>query len=372
MDLRREYLGKRDEILAAIDKVISSSRFYGGPETAALEAEFAARTGCREAVGVGSGTDALIFALRAVGVRPGDEVIVPSFTFIATVASVVHAGGIPVLVDSDPETYNVDPEAVERAIGPRTRCILVVHLFGRPAPMERLLEIARRHGLRLVEDACQAHGASSGGRPVGGLGDAGCFSFVFTKNLHGFGDGGLVTTSDESVARTLRLLRDHGRSGHYRHELYGYSSRLDEVQSAVIRVYLRDLDRENDERRRLAARYDEALGACLETPAAAPPEDRHVYHRYVVKVEDRDGFIARLAERGVDTGIHYPLACHRQPALATAPYRLGPGGCPAAETLASQVLSLPLFPQMTQAEQEQVIEAVRQSSLSGAGGRVRP
>jgi dTDP-4-amino-4,6-dideoxygalactose transaminase len=368
VDLGREYQAHRQEILAAIDRVLSGSRFYLGPETTALEGEFAAMTKVKEAVAVGSGTDALIFALRALGLGPGDEVIVPSFTFIATVAAIVHTGARPVLVDVDRRSFNIDPAAAARALSRRTRGLLAVHLFGRPAPMADLRDLATRHDLWLVEDACQAHGATSSGRPVGGLGQAGCFSFVFTKNLHGYGDGGMVTTDDPTLADTVRKLRDHGREDHYRHSQYGFCSRLDEIQSAIIRVFLRDLEIENERRRVLARRYGQALTGRRDivVPEAAPPGDTHVYHRYVPQATDRDRLARHLGARGVDTGVNYPLACHQQPAALTMPHRLGPGGCPVSEEVASRVLSIPLFPSMTTEEQDRVIAGILEADDESA------
>ncbi len=359
VDLKAQYTALRADIDAAIARVIANTSFIMGPEVRAFEEAFAAWCQTRYAVGVSSGTAAIELTLRALGVGPGDEVITTPHTFIATAEAISAASATPVFADIDPATYNLDPAAAEAAITPRTRALLPVHLYGQPADMDALADIAQRHGLALVE-AAQAHGAQINGRRVGGLGHAACFSFYPGKNLGAYGDGGAVTTDDEALAGRLRKLRDHGRSSKYVHDELGYGHRLDALQAAILAAKLPHLDAANAARRRLSARYNELLA---DTDLILPfvPEDvTPVWHLYVVRTPRRDELLASLRKQGIEAGIHYPLPLHLQPA-----YRglgLGPGSFPVAEAAAQQVLSLPLFPEMTDEQQERVAAALRYHS----------
>ena len=356
LDLQAEYAPLREQILRAVDDVFSSGRLYRGPEAAAFEEEFAAYCGVSYAVGCSSGTDALILALRACGIGPGDEVITVSHTFIATVAAIVHAGATPVFVDIDPRTYTMDVSQLAATITPRTKAILPVHLYGHPVDMEPPLEVARRYGLVVIEDAAQAHGARYQGQMVGGLGDVGCFSFVFTKNLRAYGDAGMLVTDDGAVAERARRMLDHGRSGKYEHAELGWNARLDEVQAAILRVKLPLLDGWIKRRRAHAAAYGETLRhAGIATPFEAP-DVMHVYHQYVIEVDERDRVREDLGERGIETGVHYPIPCHLQQACQALGYV--PGDLPVTERSAKRILSLPVFPESTAEQRTRVAEAV--------------
>jgi dTDP-4-amino-4,6-dideoxygalactose transaminase len=359
LDLKAEYEPLRDEILARIGAVLDSGWFYLGKETQGLEAEWAAYCGTRYAVGLGSGTEAVWLALLAAGIGPGDEVITVSHTFIATVAAIHFTGARPVFVDIDPVTYNMDVGQVEAAITPRTRALLPVHLYGQPADMEPLQALAEDHGLWLIEDACQAHGAEyGGGRRAGALGQIGATSFVFTKNLKAYGDAGAITTDDPEIDRKVRALRDHGRSGKYEHPEFGLNCRIDEVQAAVVRVKLAYLEGWIEGRRRNAAWLSEGLADLewLATPAEAPGV-RHVYHQYVVRTPFRDALAQHLRERGVATGIHYPIPCHLQGACAHLGY--GPGSLPETERACGEILSLPVYPELRDGQLAAIVEGVR-------------
>jgi dTDP-3-amino-3,4,6-trideoxy-alpha-D-glucose transaminase len=331
------------ELLDAVEGVARSAAFILGGEVEEFEAELAAYCDTSEAVGVASGTDALALSLRALGIGPGDEVVLPANTFIATAEAVTMAGATPRLVDVDPDSHVLTAAIVERAIGPRTACVIPVHLYGRTVDMDPLLEVARRAGLAVVEDACQAHGARYRGRRVGSLGDCGCFSFYPAKNLGAWGDGGAVVTSDPELARQVRLLRAHGEEPRYHHHVPGFTSRLDAIHAAVLRVKLRRLDEWNAQRRRAAAHLTQALqGALVRTPAPATGGADHVFHQYVVECGDRDGLREHLAARGVGTGIHYPVPIHLSGAYDGLGQRAG--ALPTAEGLAGRICSLPVFP----------------------------
>ncbi|HID87251.1 MAG TPA: DegT/DnrJ/EryC1/StrS family aminotransferase [Anaerolineae bacterium] len=355
-DLRCQYHSIKREVDEAVARVLERGWFILGEEVAAFEAEFAAYCGASHAVGVASGTDALHLALRAVGVGPGDQVITVANAGVPQAAAIELAGARPVFVDVDPATYNMDPSLVEDAITPRTRAILPVHLYGHPADLDPILEIASRHGLAVVEDAAQAHGALYKGRRVGALGHIGIFSFYPTKNLGAYGDGGMVVTNDPPLAERVRLLRQYGWEKRYYSTLRGVNSRLDELQAAILRVKLRHLDEWNARRREIAARYDELLaGSGVVTPAEQPYA-HHVYHLYVIRTPQRDALRAYLLEAGVGTSVHYPLPTHLQEA-----YRdlgLGPGSLPVTERAANEVLSLPMFPELTEEEQEEICQAI--------------
>jgi dTDP-4-amino-4,6-dideoxygalactose transaminase len=357
VDLKAQYQALKPEIDAAIARVIENTSFILGPEVRAFEEAFAAYCQARHAVGVSSGTAAIELVLRGLGIGPGDEVITTPFTFIATAEAISQAGATPVFADVDALTYNLDPAAVEAAITPRTKAILPVHLYGQPAAMDRFSQIAQRHGLALIEDAAQAHGASLNGRRAGSLGHAACFSFYPGKNLGCYGDGGAVVTGDAGLAATVRKLRDHGRSSKYVHDELGFGHRLDALQAAILAAKLPYLDAANQARRRLAKRYGEILADTdLVLPAELPGVDA-VYHLYVVRTPRRDEIVTALRSQGIEAGVHYPLPLHLQPAYQFLGYQRG--RFPVAEAAAEQVLSLPLFPEMSEEQQDRVVAVVK-------------
>lgn len=350
-----QYAAHRSEIDAAIACVLDAGHYILGEETRAFEREFAEYVGVEHAIGVGSGTEALHLALRACGIGPGDEVATVSHTAVATVAAIDLAGAAPVLVDIDPHAYTLDPQQLERVITPRTKAVIPVHLYGAPADLESIVSIARRHGLKVIEDCAQAHGATYRGRRVGSWGDIAAFSFYPTKNLGAIGDGGLVATNDAQLAERARLLREYGWSERYVSSISGWNSRLDELQAAILRVKLRYLDADNARRRELAAIYDEMLPPGVHRPAA-PDGCVHVYHLYVIRHPRRGPLAAYLRDKGIGTGIHYPVPIHLQPA-----YRgrlAGAGALPETERAAREVLSLPIYPELTTDQARQVAEAI--------------
>jgi dTDP-4-amino-4,6-dideoxygalactose transaminase len=356
VDLKAQYRAIKLEVRDAIDRVLESQHFVLGPEVRAFESEFATYAACAEAVGVNTGTSALHLALLAAGIGHGDEVITTPFTFVATVAAVTYAGARPVLVDIDPTSYTIDPELIEAAITPRTRAILPVHLYGQPADMDPILDIARRHQLLVIEDAAQAHGAEYRGRRVGGIGDIGCFSFYPGKNLGAYGEGGAVTTNDATFAESVRMLRDWGAKSKYDHVLKGYNFRLEELQAAVLRVKLRHIEEWTEARRAAAGRYTELLGS---SPVIIPRQmdyARHVFHLYVVRASDRTALQETLRSNEIQTGIHYPTPVHLLPAHADLGYM--PGDFPHAERAAKEVLSLPMYAELSSEQCEQVATAI--------------
>ncbi len=358
IDLTRQHAALREELLDAMARVLDSSQFVLGGQGRALEAELAALHAVRHGVGVGSGTDALRLALAALGVGPGDEVITPAFSFVASASTIAMAGARPVFADIDPVTYAVDPSAVERAITPRTRAIVAVHLYGHPAPLDRLQAVARARSVALIEDAAQAVGATYAGRPIGGWGDAACLSFYPTKNLGGCGDGGMVLTNRDDLAERLRRLRHHGDAGRYHHVELGWCSRLDELQAAALRVKLARLPAWTEARRRIAQGYLARLaGLPLGLPVERPPA-RHVYYLFTVRHARRDALARALADLGVGTMVHYPVALPAQPAFATD---AGEPPWPEAGRAAREVLSIPCWAELTDDEVERVAAAVRQA-----------
>ncbi len=345
----------------ALQRVLDSGRLLLGGETEAFEAEFAAYCGVPHCVTVGNGLDALHLVLRAWGIGAGDEVIVPSHTFVATWLAAMHSGARPVPVEPVAGGFNLDPERVEAAITPRTRAIIAVHLYGEPAAMAALRDIADRHGLRLLEDAAQAHGATDAGQRCGALGDAAAFSFYPSKNLGALGDAGAVTTRDAALAQRLRLLRNYGSSVKYQHELAGYNSRTDELQAAFLRERLLALDADNQRRREIARRYQaELLGLPGLTLPAPALHTESAWHLFVVRHAARDALASQLAQRGVGTLVHYPVPPHAQPACAAL--GLDGGALPLAEALAAEVLSLPIGPTLDDAQVGRVVEAVRHAT----------
>jgi len=355
VDLRAQFRSIDDEIMAAVRGVLESGHFVLGPETEAFERELAAHQQAAHAVGTSSGTSALHLALLAAGIGAGDEVITVPHTFVATVAAIEYAGATPVLVDVREDSFNMDPSLIEAAITSRTRAILPVHLYGQPADMAPIMEIARAYRLRVIEDACQAHGAEYDGRRVGAIGDIGCFSFYPGKNLGAYGEGGAVVTDDEELASTVRTLRHWGQTRRYIHELKGFNYRLEELQAAILRVKLRHLEDWTEARRAHAHRYDQLLAGVVPTPAELPYA-RHVYHVYAIRTAERERLERALAAEGVQTGVHYPVPVHLQPAWADLGH--GPGSFPVAERVASEVLSLPMYPELPAHELERVAELV--------------
>jgi dTDP-4-amino-4,6-dideoxygalactose transaminase len=360
LDLQAQYTPLRDELLAAIARVCDSQRFIMGPEVGELERELAQALEVEHAVAVSSGTDAILATLMALGIGPGDEVITSTFSFFATAGCVTRVGATPVLVDIDPVTCNLDPEAVRAAMTPATRAVLPVHLYGLCADMDPVLDAARARGIPVIEDACQAIGARYKGRQAGSMGVAGCFSFYPTKNLGAFGDGGLITTGDASLARELRLLRNHGAEPKYVHARVGGNFRLDTVQAAVLRVKLPHLARWTGMRRTNAARYEELLrGAGLTGRIGVPVEPpgyHHAFNQYVVRVPRRDAVRQRLDAAGIGTEVYYPVPFHLQQCFASLGY--GRGAFPHAEAAADATLALPIYGELTAAQQAAVVAAL--------------
>lgn len=355
-DLKAAYRRLRPELDAALSRVAAGGWYVLGEEVRAFESEFAAYLGARDVVGVASGTDALLLALRACGVGPGDEVITVSHTAVATVAAIELCGATPRLVDVDPDTLTMAPDGLAAALTPRTKAVVPVHLYGGAADMEPILAFARAHGLVIIEDCAQAHGARYRDRMVGAMGDAAAFSFYPTKNLGAMGDGGAVATNRADVAERLRLLRQYGWRERYVSEIAGYNSRLDEMQAAVLRVRLRHLEAENEARRRLAGLYDAALaGLPVRTPGVLAI-NRHVYHLYVIQTDRRDALQGHLRARGIATAIHYPSPVHRQPAYRHLGY--APGSLPATECAAGAILSLPMYPDLVEEAVAVVAETI--------------
>lgn len=356
VDLKAQYRGIKNEIDAAVLSVLDSGQFVLGQEVEAFENEFAAYCRVQHAVGVNSGTSALHLALLAAGISPGDEVVTVTFTFVATAAAVIYAGARPVFVDIAPQSFTMDVNQIERAITPRTKAILPVHLYGQPADMDPILEIARRHGLVVIEDAAQAHGAEYKGRRVGGIGDIGCFSFYPGKNLGAYGEGGAVTTNNDHYAKAVRTLRDWGQTRKYHHDFKGYNYRMEGMQGAVLRVKLRHLEGWTEARRAHAATYNELLAnGTIKTPEAMS-YGRHVYHVYAIRTPNRELLQQKFNARGIQTGIHYPIPVHLQEAHADLGYRVG--AFPCSEQAAEEVLSLPMFPELSCAQQKEVADTV--------------
>jgi len=360
LDLKAQYRSIKPEIDEAIARVMDSCQFVLGGEVAAFEKEFAAYCCARECIALNSGTSALHLALLAAGIGPGDEVITVPFTFIASVAAILYTGARPVLVDIDRRMFAMDPSAIEAAVTPRTKAILPVHLYGQTADMDPILDVARRHGLVVIEDAAQAHGAKYKGRAAGSIGDIACFSFYPAKNLGAYGEGGAVTTSNAEYAQTVRMLRDWGQDRKYHHLLHGYNYRMEGLQGAILRVKLRHLEAWTEARRLIAHRYDQLLSGCgLQLPVEMPGS-RHVYHLYTLRAGDRDGLQAALLAEGIQTAIHYATPAHLQPAYARLGY--SKGSLPQAEAAAREVLSLPMYPELSSQAAVEVAAAVRKAS----------
>jgi dTDP-4-amino-4,6-dideoxygalactose transaminase len=356
VDLKAQYSSIKDEIDAAVFKALASTQFVLGSEVVALEEEFAHYCGANHGIAVNTGTSALHLALLAAGIGAGDEVITVPFTFVATTAAICYTGATPVFVDIDPISYTIDVTKIEAAITERTKAILPVHLYGQPADMDPILEIARRHGLVVIEDAAQAHRSEYKGRRVGSIGDIGCFSFYPGKNLGAYGEGGMVVTNNPEYTRTIRMLRDWGQEQRYHHVLKGYNYRMDGLQGAILRVKLRHLDKWTEARRAHAAQYNKLLaGLDLVTPTVMP-YSYHVYHVYAVRSPQRDWLQQMLNKQGIQTGIHYPIPVHLQPAYADLGYKLG--DFPHSELAAQEVFSLPMYAELKPAQIDTVVETL--------------
>jgi len=355
--LNRQYQALKPEIDRAIAHVLDRTDFILGEEVRRFEKEFAAYCQANYAVGLDSGTSALELGLRALGIGAGDEVLVPANSFIASALAVSFTGATPVFVDVDPATYNIDVQQLAQHITPRTKAIMPVHLYGQPAEMDAITEVAERYGLFVIEDACQAHGARYKGRRVGSIGHVAAFSFYPGKNLGAYGDGGALVTNDPQIADRARMMRNYGQREKYHHLCMGWNRRLDTLQAAVLRVKLRYLDEWNALRRRWAALYDQLLQDCdVIRPVASSPGE-HVYHLYVIQVEERDRLQAHLAANGIATGIHYPIPIHLQPVYTALGYRVG--SFPVTERCAPRLLSLPMFPELRADEVERIAGHIR-------------
>jgi dTDP-4-amino-4,6-dideoxygalactose transaminase len=361
VDLKAQYLQLKEEIDQSLQQVLESCAFILGPNVKAFEEESAAYLGVKHAIGVASGTDALHLALLAAGIGEGDEVITTPFTFIATAEAIRYVGAKPVFVDIDPETFNIDPEAIESAITEKTAAVMPVHLFGQPADMQRIAAICEKHGLKMVEDCAQSFGASIAGRQTGSFGVSAGFSFFPSKNLGCYGDGGLVTTNDDEIADKIKVLRNHGSEVRYYHDVIGYNSRLDEMQAAILRVKLKRIDDFNRNRRRVAHLYSDLMA---DLPVTRPYEDGvgvHVYHQYTLLTDRRDAIIQALQQAGVACAIYYPVPLHRQKVFASECSGLS---LPVTETVAESCLSLPIYPELQETDIRSIVSIIR-TALNG-------
>jgi dTDP-4-amino-4,6-dideoxygalactose transaminase len=358
LDLKAQYNKIKAEIQVALNEVLENTAFAGGPYVARFEKEYAEFCGCRYAIGVGNGTDALWLALLALGIGPGDEVLTVPNTFIATAEAITYTGASPVFVDVDEKNYNMSPLLLEKAITKKTKAVIPVHLFGQPADMDRILEIAKKHGLYVIEDACQAHGSEYKGKKCGTIGDAGCFSFYPGKNLGAYGEAGAVVTNNDEVADKIRIFRDHGQPKKYFHDVIGWNARMDGFQGAVLSVKLKYLDQWNESRRQHAVQYRELLSGIkgIILPEEMPYA-KHIYHIFAIRTQNRDAFMAQLTERGVSCGIHYPVPVHRQAAYASL--HLPVGSFPIAEKCADEFVSLPMFPELTEEQITYVADQIK-------------
>ena len=355
MDMVAQYRSIKDEIDQAISGVLEKGQFILGPNVAALEKEIADYIGVSHGVGVASGTDALILAMRALNIGPGDEVIVPAYTFFATAEAVLLVGATPVLVDIEPGTYMMNLGQIAGRITERTKAIIPVHLYGHPVDMTSLMELARKHNLKVIEDNAQAFGAEHQGRKTGSFGDVACLSFFPSKNLGGCGDGGMVVTNDAGVAERVRMLRTHGWKKKYFPEVVGYNSRLDELQAAILRVKLRHVDKWNERRRELADQYRERLADSVTVPVESDGA-RHVYHLFIIEVQDRDRFQQLLKEQGIPTAVYYPQPLHLNEPLKYLGYKLG--DFPVSESASERTVSIPFYPEISQEQLDRVWDEV--------------
>jgi len=358
VDLKAQYASIKPEMDVAIQRVLSHCGFIMGPEVKAFEEAFAVYCGAEQAVGVASGTAALHLSLLACGLGPGDEVITTPFTFFASGEAISQTGARPVFVDIDPFTYNIDPAQIEAAITPRTKAIMPVHLYGQPAEMDPILDVAHRHDLLVIEDAAQAHGAEYRGRRAGSAGDLACFSFYPSKNLGCYGDGGMIVGSDPELLARVRKLRDHGRISKYEHDELGWGYRLDALQAAILGVKLRHLDDWNEARRAHAERYNELFADTEVIRPMVLDHVKHIYHCYVIRTPRRDELVEHLKAEGIGVVIHYPLPLHLQPAYKDLGHQLG--DFPVSELCAEEVVSLPMYPELTDEQQQRVADVVKE------------
>lgn len=363
VDLKAQYRSIKSEIDQAVARVLESCQFVLGPEVSEFEKEFARYCGAADCIALNSGTSALHLALLAAGVGPDDDVITVPFTFVASVATIIYTGAKPVFVDIEPRTFNINPAALEAAISSRTKAIVPVHLYGHPADMDPIMDVARRHNLVVIEDAAQAHGAKYKGRPVGSIGDIACFSFYPAKNLGAYGEGGAVTTNRAEYARSVRMLRDWGQDRKYHHLLHGYNYRMEGLQGAILRVKLRHLDDWTEARRAIVNKYNHLLADSELVRPTEMPWARHVYHLYTLRAANRDALQSALLNEGIQTGVHYARPVHLQPAYADLGY--GPNSLPESEKAANEVLSLPLYPELS----EQQIQTVAAALAGSAAAR---
>ena len=368
VDLRAQYQTIQLEVMAAIEDVFTNMQLFLGPQSKAFEEEFATYSGCDYGVGCSSGTDALVLALRACKIGPGHEVITVANTFIATVEAIALVGATPVFVDIDPETYTMDWTQLSRVLTPRTRAIVPVHLYGHPVEMQPVLEFAQEHGLWVIEDASQAHGAIYHGQRVGSMGDIGCFSLYYSKNLGAYGEAGICVTRDNELAESLRMQRDHGSRIRYHHEVLGTNARLDELQAAVLRVKMRYLEEWNAARQAHARAYTEQLQDVVEALPVIRPYNTHVYYVYVVQVQNREYFRQALEHQGIATAVHYPIPIHLQPACAHYGYKRGM--LPVTEDVAERLVTLPMYPELTTEQIQAVVNAVKKSAALDTSGRL--
>ena len=358
IDLKAGFAPIKNEVMKVLEGVFNEMHLYLGTNCQELEREFAAYCDTKFAIGVGSGTEAIQCALIACGVKRGDEVITTPHTFFATVEAIAVIGATPVFADIDPVMYTINPDTLKDKISSKTKAMIPVHLYGQVADMEPIIELAKRHHLHIIEDACQAHGALFGNRKAGSMGDAGCFSFYFTKNLGGYGEGGMVTTNDPTTAETVRLYRNHGHRSKFEHTVFGYNGRLDEMQAAILRIKLKYLDTYNTKRREIAERYNRLLrNTPLVLPAEAPGR-KHVYHLYVVRCKERDSLMDFLNGRGIGTGIHYKTPVHLQEAARGLGYKKG--DFPEVEAACGQILSLPMYPELDEDSQRYIADRIRE------------
>lgn len=357
IDLKSEYMDLRSEVLDAIDQSLQSMQLFLGPNVQALEREWAGFCGTDHAVGVSEGTTAVSLGLRAMEIGPGDEVVTVSWTFFATIEAIIHVGATPVLVDIDPDTYCMDPKKLAEAVTKRTAAVIPVHVYGHPADMEAIGEICRPRGIRILEDAAQAHGAEYHGEKVGSIGDAGAFSFYMSKNLAGYGEGGIVSTSDSGIAANIRKLRDHGQAERGTFECIGYNARLDEIQAAIVRIKLKHLADNNDKRRENADLYNALLADENVVLPTVAEGCKHVYHLYTIRSDRRDDIAAALEENDIGYATHYHKPPHTHPACED--YALSTSHLPVTQRLADEVISLPMYPDLSQAQIETVCDVVK-------------
>jgi dTDP-4-amino-4,6-dideoxygalactose transaminase len=358
LDLQAQYMQIKDKMDKAVLDVIQGGRYILGPEVKELEKEIAEYCGTKNGIGVANGTDALLLVLKAWGIGPGDEVITSPFTFFASAEVISQVGATPVFVDVEPETLNIDVKLLESKINERTKAIIAVHIFGQMADMDSLMQLANKHNLLVLEDACQAIGAEYKGRKAGSIGHAGCFSFFPTKNLGGYGDGGMIVTDDATLAEKIRVLRAHGSKVKYHHTDIGYNSRLDEIQAAILRVKFPHLDNWNDARREKARLYTSWLnGTAYITPCEAP-EQKHVFHLYILRSKKREAVMKELQQRGISTAIYYPVPLHLQEVYSSLGYRLG--DMPVAEQATQEAFAIPLFPELTKEQMEYIVATLKE------------